>query len=128
MATASRTTPTTTRRKPAATKAAEPKAPTFHFSIKQAEAEAEQVRKSRTEAPFTVEGKNGEVITFRHPEDVGWQESAALSMRDPYLAVQSMLDDENYDVFIAQGDFGNGVLRDLVEKWMTYHGVIPAGN
>lgn len=123
---ASRTTPST-RKSPAKPKVEDK--PTFHFSIKQAEAEREEAAAGEPAVePFTVEGKNGETITFRDPEVIGWQESAALTMRDPFLAVQTMLDDENYQVFVDQGDFGNGTLRALIQAWMGHHGVIPPGN
>lgn len=126
MATTSRTTPPA-RSKSAAKPKVEDK-PTFHFSIKQAMAEREEAPAEEKVEPYTVEGKNGETITFRIPGEIGWQESAALTMRDPFTAVRTMLEDDQYEVFLAQGDFPNEILRDLVQEWMAHHGVVPAGN
>lgn len=134
MATTSRTTPaarskstSTGRSKAAAAPKVEDK-PTFHFSIKQAMAEREAAPAEEQVEPYTVEGVNGETITFRVPGEIGWQESAALTMRDPFTAVRTMLEDDQYELFLAQGDFPNEILRDLVQEWMGHHGVIPAGN
>lgn len=102
--------------------------PTFHFSIKQAVAEREEEQSETPVEPYTIEGLNGETIVFRVPGEIGWQESAALSMRDPFTAVRTMLEDDQYEAFLAQGDFPNEILRDLVQDWMGHHGIVPAGN
>lgn len=125
MATTSRTTPT---RKPATPKPkAEPK-PTFHFSIRQAEAEREEEQAENPVEPFCVEALDGSPIFFKDPSAMGWQEASTLTMRDPHLAIRSMLEDEYVDKFYDQGDFSTTTLRKMMQGWMDHHGVTLPGN
>lgn len=121
MVTTGRTTPTA--RKPKA----EPK-PTFHFSIKQAEAEREEEQAESPLEPFTVEALNGETIVFKDARNMGWQEASMVSLRDPHLAIRTILEDEYVDLFYSQGDFPVTTLTNLLKKWMAYYGVTPQGN
>lgn len=126
MVTTSRTTPTARK------SAAKPKvedAPTFHFSIKQAEAEREEEIAEEPIAPFTVESLKGETIVFRDARLLGWQElSLVQQMRDPHVAVRTILLDEYVDAFYDQGDFGIPTLTHLLRGWMDHYGVTPQGN
>lgn len=112
---ASRTTPTSRTKKPA-----------YSFSIKQAMKE-----RSETEpeiAPFVTETLTGDSVTFRNPKEIGWQESASINLREPFLAIRTMLEDGEYDKFIDQGDFPREILQDLIKEWMDHYGLVPPGN
>jgi hypothetical protein len=122
MVTASRTTPT---RKSAAP---EPEKPTFHFSIKQAMAEREEAMAEEPVEPFVIEGLKGDIITFRNPADIGWQEAASVSISEPYHAIRTMLLPADYKIFVKQGDFPREVLEDLIQGWLDHHGIVAPGN
>jgi len=124
-------TPRTTTRKPPEPKL-DPKVvedkPTFHFSIRQAEAEREEELAEEPIEPFTVEAKNGETIVFRDARSMGWQEASLVTLRDPHASVRTILDDEYVDLFYSQGDFAIPILTDLLKAWMDHYGVTPQGN
>lgn len=126
MVTTGRTTPAARSKSPAKSKVED--APTFHFSIKQAEAEREEELAEEPVAPFTVEALNGEKIVFKDARQMGWQESSAVTLRDPHMAVRTILDDEYVDLFYAQGDFTVVTLTNLLKAWMAHYGVTPQGN
>jgi hypothetical protein len=130
MATPSRTTPARkTSTKPAAPKAKPvDEEPTFHFSIKQAEAEHDDEIAEEGLDPFTVEGMNGETIVFKDARTMGWQETSLVTLRDPHTAVRTILLDEYVDLFYSQGDFSIPTLTNLLKRWMAHYGVTPAGN
>jgi hypothetical protein len=124
--TAGRTTPAKSRAKAAPAKV-EPK-PSFHFSIKQAEAEREEERAENPVEPFTVESLKGEALFFRNPHDMGWQEAAMVSLRDPHTSIRTILHEDSLDAFYDQGDFAQDTLVGLVKGWMDHYGVTPEGN
>jgi hypothetical protein len=103
-------------------------APTFHFSIKQAEAEREDELAEDPVPPFTVESLTGETIVFKDARQMGWQESSMVTLRDPHMAVRTILEDEYVELFYAQGDFAIPTLTNLLKAWMAHYGVTPQGN
>lgn len=126
MATTSRTTPAA--RSKSATKPKVEDAPTFHFSIKQAEAERDEEMAEDPLEPFTVEALNGETIVFKDARKMGWQEAGLVTLRDPHTSVRTILDDEYIDLFYSQGDFSIPTLTNLLKAWMAHYGVTPQGN
>lgn len=117
---ASRTTPT--GRRPAASKpaAVKEKKPAAHFSLVQAEKEREEDEK-RPE-PFRVEIADGEFVTLRDPEDLGWQEAASLDIRNTFLTMQTILSEEDYQAFIKV-DYKLPAVRDMLNSWKDHYGV-----
>lgn len=124
---ASRTTPT--GRRPAAPKAsAAPKAPPApkerkpqaHFSFVQAAKEREE-GEPRPE-PFIVELDGGEFVTLRDPEDLGWQEAAALDLRQPFLVMQTILSEDDYDTFLKV-DYKIPDLQAMQRAWAEHYGL-----
>lgn len=120
------TTPTARRtaaKKPAAPKAPpapKEKKPTAHFSFVQAAKEREE-GEDRPE-PFVVELEGGKFVTLRDPEDLGWQEAAALDLRSPYLVMQTILSEDDYETFI-EVDYKVPDIQAMQRAWADHYGL-----
>lgn len=109
---------------PRKTTAARPKQPTAHFSIAAAEKE---LSASDIEA-FTVAMKSGDVVTFRGPQEIGWQEFASLSEDSPHLFARTVVVEEDFEAFVRE-DFPTPVLRQLLAAYREHYGqFLDAGN
>lgn len=96
MATTPRTAPAkpaTTRAKPAAAR----KPATFSI----VEAEAEFNDEERPEL-FTVELRNGKVVTFVDPALLDWQVAASLTIEHPNLVLQTIVEPDDLEELFAE--------------------------
>lgn len=115
-----RATPTSS--KPAAK--AKEKKPTVHFDIEQAENEVDD---DEVKEPFHVRLKSGDVITLRDPYEVGWKEAASVGPDTPYLFIQTMVKEEDYDEFIKT-DFKTRAMQKMVLAYREHYGLPTPGN
>lgn len=113
-----RTTPPS--KKPAA-RAAAPKA-TFSFAAAQKEwDDTEKV------APFTVELPDGEVVTLKDLGDVPWQVAASIDPKTPFLFMNAVVEEDDYDKFVEQ-KVPLRFLEQMLIAWREHYQVPDPGN
>jgi len=110
VATTSRTTP-----KPKTTRA--------DFDIALVERE---VRDGETVRPFTVQLTTGKRAVLKNPQLIGWQKASALTPEEPLFFLRTVVDEEDWDEFIAE-DFSVGTMRRLVEAWREHYNMPSLG-
>lgn len=126
MTTTGRTTPTPAKPRTAP----KTKKPTAHFSIAQAEAEVDQEIADEFIEAFTVDARDGTVVTFADPRNLDVFVMATLDHRDPFLAFRTLVEDDDQYSSLVDGGFKPGVANKLISAWQEHYkgAVVDLGN
>ncbi len=108
---------------PTARTAPKKTAASVDFDISVAEAEANDGERPK---PFTVRLKSGKIITLKDPEALDWQVAADLNSVPPRLALESLVEESDFEDFFAER-FSATTLRRLMASFADHYELLPPG-